>query len=553
MNRLRLKRLSDSALVLLLVLLAFAPFVPALSGGFVYDDNVAIRENPVVTGDFSLPHIFDTGFWGGTEGDTVGSYRPLTVLTFAVDWRLGGGDPWVFHLTNLLLHCLCTVSCFLVLRHRFGRGVGLCVAAVFAVHALHTENVDGIVARADIIATILGLWTWHLAQSPRRSRLLAVGPAFLACLLAKETGVAFLGLIVAEEILKLRGDDKRPLRQRLIVIAVLLAALGAYLTMRVNAIGRISPVVSTQSNPLADVDDVGPHVYTASALVTKTTELLVFPAVLSVDYSYAEILPYHHAGHREVLTGLILWVLLPAVALLYHRRRPKVATGILLLLAAYVPISNLIITVPTIFAERLLYLPSLGAIIAAVCALEPLWSKPRVRRYLVAALVVVLAGHTARSAVRSYDWRSPRAIFTAATKASPASARNWFNLAVAALEDDEPAEAAGYLAESLQIYDRQPIAYAFLGVALDKLGQPQRASETMLHGSALDPQCKLCAFNLVSLYAKYGKFERARQALERYRAAHGDPATIEQLTERISALEARAIEEGLIPGPRNQP
>ncbi|MBT8493100.1 MAG: hypothetical protein KJO07_08580, partial [Deltaproteobacteria bacterium] len=62
-----------------------------MGGGFVFDDAIAIQQNQAVTSELSLINIFDSGFWGGKEASHSGSYRPLAVLTFAIDWRVGGG------------------------------------------------------------------------------------------------------------------------------------------------------------------------------------------------------------------------------------------------------------------------------------------------------------------------------------------------------------------------------------------------------------------------------------------------------------------------------
>ena len=76
------------------VALVFAAYHGALGCGFALDDHAAIERSAVVTGPFSLARIFASDFWGRTaESRFVETWRPLTVLTFALDWHLGGGAP----------------------------------------------------------------------------------------------------------------------------------------------------------------------------------------------------------------------------------------------------------------------------------------------------------------------------------------------------------------------------------------------------------------------------------------------------------------------------
>ena len=66
--------------------------------------------NPIVTGSSPLSTLVTSDFWGVplSHADSHKSYRPLTSLSFRLDWILGPGSPFQFHLTNLLLHALAT-------------------------------------------------------------------------------------------------------------------------------------------------------------------------------------------------------------------------------------------------------------------------------------------------------------------------------------------------------------------------------------------------------------------------------------------------------------
>src|SRR5204862_3870329 len=105
--------------------------------------------------------------------------------------------------------------------------------------------------------------------------------------------------------------------------------------------------------------------------------------------------------------------------------------------------------IPTIFAERLLYLPVLG--FALVCAALIDDASPRLRQVLVVVAALVMAAHGWRAARRTDDWQSQRSLFAAATRDTPASARAWYNLAVEELAAGEHASAAAHLDRAVEI------------------------------------------------------------------------------------------------------
>lgn len=123
----------------------------------------AILSNPDLLPTTPLHKLLENDFWGTPLSDSGshGSYRPLCVLTFRLNYLLGGFQPWGYHLVNVLLHCLATTLIVKVARHVLPKSrtpVGPAVTGLlFASHPLHTEAVAGIVGRADLAACILYL------------------------------------------------------------------------------------------------------------------------------------------------------------------------------------------------------------------------------------------------------------------------------------------------------------------------------------------------------------------------------------------------------------
>ncbi len=138
----------------LLGLLGVLVHLPALKGDFVFDDEPAVVENPIVRGEAPWTHAFRRNFWGGRAGyEHVVTWRPLTTLGFRAQWSLVGEAPFSFHALNLLLHGLVVALLYGVIRLWFrSPSAAVFGAGLFAVLPVHVEAVAGVVNRAELQA-----------------------------------------------------------------------------------------------------------------------------------------------------------------------------------------------------------------------------------------------------------------------------------------------------------------------------------------------------------------------------------------------------------------
>jgi len=136
---------SLTAQCLIVFVVATCCYLHMCWGKFVFDDIEAIVNNKDVATSTPLEQVFYNDFWGSpiTSKNSHKSYRPLTVLTYRLNyWWTGGRDPFSFHLFNVLLHGLASslylLTCVCVVG---GTGVPLLASLLFAVHPIHSEAV----------------------------------------------------------------------------------------------------------------------------------------------------------------------------------------------------------------------------------------------------------------------------------------------------------------------------------------------------------------------------------------------------------------------------
>jgi tetratricopeptide (TPR) repeat protein len=135
-----------SGLIVLLTLLAY---IPAMRGGYIWDDNAHITENSTLRSSDGLAKIW-------FEPKVLPQYYPLVHTTFWVEYHLWQLHPFGYHLVNVLLHALNAILLLLVLRYLRVPGAWL-AAAFFALHPVHVESVAWITERKNVLSSFFYL------------------------------------------------------------------------------------------------------------------------------------------------------------------------------------------------------------------------------------------------------------------------------------------------------------------------------------------------------------------------------------------------------------
>lgn len=192
-------------LFILLVTLVF--YLPSFSLGFVnWDDDIYIFANPFINSlsASNIGHIFSRFFHG--------NYHPLTMLSYAIEHAIAGEIPFVYHLTNVILHLANTYLVFVFVQKLIGlirkdnsKSAGLIIAAItsvlFGVHPLHVESVSWVSERKDVLYTfffIIALVSYlRYIETPKLKGYLLTLFVFILSLLSKGMAVSFSVTIIA--------------------------------------------------------------------------------------------------------------------------------------------------------------------------------------------------------------------------------------------------------------------------------------------------------------------------------------------------------------------
>ena len=406
---------------------ALVAYHNALTAGFVLDDYHYILEHREL-GLAAIPRLF----WRAYASGGAEFYRPLTTATFALDRSLFALWAPAYHAHNLAWH----VAASLLVGHLFSRvldGRAATMAAlVFALHPLHTEAVTGIVGRSELMATTFVLAGCALQRDGRRS---SAALAYFAALMSKESGVMLPLLAV------LVDAQTRPWPRAAQRAWNFLPPLVVYGLLRAHALaGATLPPPAEYFH----VATAGTAFWTAVDVLGRDARLLVWPHPLAADYSYPALPLSPGGASARTLCTIAGILVVAALAIARGRRPPRLGLGLAWTAIAILPVSNLIVHIGVLMAERLLYLPSVGVCLVAGEAWR--WLGTRVRPPLATgAAVAALVSLTSLTLVRNVDWQTPLALWRDSVAKQPRSALAHGNLALSCLVVDDRACARAEL------------------------------------------------------------------------------------------------------------
>ena len=385
-------------------------YQPAMPGPFVLDDWGSIQANGAirVPGAVRVPSL----------PELLGPGRPITEVTFALDWRAARLDPVRFHRVGLALHLLATLLAYawmLGLLRRAGhprpRALALVVAGAFALHPIQAESVAYAAQRAEVLSAL-----FTLAALVLLDRAAAAWPgwragaawsggvlAWIVGMGAKTTAICTPGAFVLDQVVVGEAGDRpggslarRALRALLLAAPLLaLAAWSATLHFR-----------SFAANPGGGAGTgatlLGPWTYflTQLRVTWLYLRLLAWPDALAFDRTFAP----SDGADAATLAAAAAWLLVVGLAVLLWVRAERAsgprpasrlaAFGILFWFVALSPTSSFV-PVADLAVEHRVYLASLGPLLAAAVGIDALLQRllPRPRAAVAGA---ALAGDRPR-------------------------------------------------------------------------------------------------------------------------------------------------------------
>jgi len=520
------------------------------------DDTDLIRGNISFLQNLrNVPEAFARSYFD-VEGQPSGRktyYRPFVIVSFMVDAQVRGADPRVYHVTNVLLHVVCVLLLFTLLRilcrpgpaeagryGNWGNGPGeasaLALALLFAVHPANVQAVAWIPGRNDTLmaalalASLIAFLQYYFAPGPHPQRLPRLADArragsrtdagsqhretadrvwlalhvaaFAAALFTKESALA-LPIVVAllARAVPVKRRRAGPLRSALVADAIVVAV---WFVMRRRALMDGDP--TSGSAMFAALAGNARDMLLYAGKMVLPLHLNVMPGLTRVDIALGVV--------SLLLLGWLLFRLTP-------RWRWLVAGWVLLFL---IPA----LTIPGLPAyEHRLYFPLIG-VITGMSQLS-IWANPSRRSLAIAATVCVL--FAGLSFAHSGAFRNRYTYWESATTGTSHAGLAHVNLGQIAESDGDPSRAAEHYRAALAADPSTPGAHNNLGILAARRGDPDEARAEFHREVERHPANADAYFNL-GLIEKFSNrvdeaaswWQRAVAADPRHLAAHEELA-----------------------------
>lgn len=452
---------------------------------FALDDGLFIVNNPMVQKGISGIHdAFSQGSMMHFKGGNFQIYRPAQISLFCIEQQLFGFTPGPFHFINILLYILISITIYKLLKlllpnaHHF---IPFLITIIFIVHPIHTEVVANIKSQDELLSAVCNLSALYffLKYDVLKNKKLYMASIILfnIALFSKESSIAFLVIFPAASFMINRSGFKKILLQSL---PHLISGL-CFLLCRHMAIKDVFTENETTviENVLYGAKDAAVLWGTKLEILFYYIKMMIFPYPMSWDYSFNQI-PLVSILSLLPILSLTLYGLMGILFLLNLKKRPLVSFGIFFFVVLMAPTSNLFFLNGATFADRFLFLPSFGFILAAFILIysfrknmtNRLNNKPSTITFIwVGCMIVVFSSMTIN---RNSDWRNDEAVFRSGAKNSPNSSRTtagmgtyFMNMAEA---ETSPELRKNYIDSSLFFFKRSLEIYTDNSNASYKLG-----------------------------------------------------------------------------------
>ena len=519
-------------LVAVLALVVGVSYIPALSGEFVWDDDVFADE----TGIHDWAGLLK--IWLTPSAITLeGHYWPLVYTSFWLEHKLWGLEPAGYHASNLLLHFINTLLLWRLLGRLAAPGAFL-VAAVFAAHPMHVDSVAWIIERKDLLSALFYLiaaLAWLRFTDSRRPVLYALALAlYVAALLSKSVAVTLPAALL---ILHWYRDGRVGRNDLLLLIPFF--AVGAGITA--------ADLSYYGGREQLDLDySLLERALIASRALWFYAAKLAWPAELAIIYPRWEV----DVGDPWAWAFLVGAAALAAFLWIGRRRigRGPIA-GALYFAVTLSPTLGFVdfgFMQFSFVADRFQYLAGIGVLAvlvgAATRVAEKLPRGPRMGAWGAGALIVGLLG--------ALTWRQAGAyqddvtFFEHIVAHNPAARHAHRNLSIALFEEERFEESLAAIRVAVELGVGRAASLGHMASVERELGQLESAAEHLRAAIEAKPNDADLLLQFAELRQEQQRQEEANDLLNQVRGLRpGGPKTLNRLAEGF--LNSGRYEEAL--------
>jgi tetratricopeptide (TPR) repeat protein len=199
----------------LLIIIILPIIIYYKSVGFefvVIDDKLIIKNNfDIIENIKNIDIVFQRDAFLSKTGNSF--YRPIQTVSFMFDAMISKENPWMYHLSSIIIHILTAVSLYFFLKFLDFKGItAFLFSLLFAVHPLFASDVSWVTARGDLLIGLYGIWLFisfgKYFITDKSIYFILHSLIFILAVFTKETIILFPVLLVFYYIFILRASIK---------------------------------------------------------------------------------------------------------------------------------------------------------------------------------------------------------------------------------------------------------------------------------------------------------------------------------------------------------
>ncbi|MGB3591636.1 MAG: tetratricopeptide repeat protein [Nonlabens sp.] len=407
------KVLHQKLLIIGLILLSFGG---SLWNGYSLDDElVTTMENAkVAKGIAGIYNIVSSSYQAGATGSENFEYRPVTLISFAIEKSLFGFSTVAGHFINLLLYAIVVLLVFSLSRKLIPEKhhhLILFITALFAIHPLHSEVVLSLKNREELLVALFGLLGFIKANKFANGhgyKDLLWFMLFIGLGMFTKLSIAVYVLLIPVSLWFLE-------RCSLKKAALLLFTPVLFLTVLLNGVLWIFDISLDRSfdfveNPLffSGFMERLPMMFLSFFTYLK---LLVVPHPLLSYYGYNEI-PIVSWSDYRVLAGGFISVLGLAGLIGSFKKNKTLGFGLLTLFIGLSAFLNFPFPAAGIIAERFTFIAVWGWAIIVVVGLDAVLTMVKTTKLFQPLLIAAAAAFLYLNIDRTTDWNTKESLIT---------------------------------------------------------------------------------------------------------------------------------------------
>ncbi|MEO0185631.1 MAG: tetratricopeptide repeat protein, partial [candidate division WOR-3 bacterium] len=450
----------------------------------------------------NLKEMFSSGY--------VGTYIPLTIFSFAFEYKFFNLNPRVSHTINLIFHLFNVVLVFwLIYLLSNNLTIAFLVSLLFGIHPLHVESVAWATERKDMLYSFFYLisviFYLHYRRREKRTFFILSVILFVLSILSKPMAVTLPVILL---LFDYYFEKRLSVKQVYSKIAYFIPAI---------FFGVIN--IFFQGSGTIPLVNYLKHFFVFCYNLLFYLYKIIIPINLSCFYPYPEnfekSLPLSFLISPLVIASFVYFVIQT------KRFTHKIVFGVLFFVIAILPVSQIVpLVAPAIAADRYTYIPSVGLFFIAGLVLEYLYRKRfrysnPARFVLYICMFLVFTLYAVLSFNRCKVWKDSVTLWTDVLKRYPSSDLAYNNRGNAYNLLGQYDNAIADFNRAIEINPSLELSYFDRGTVYEHLGFYDKAISDFTNALNIQPDFVMGYVDRGAIYSKIGEYHKAYNDLKR--------------------------------------